>query len=214
MKISKNLLCEILIRDFSIKYLNLEEPFDLQDIMKLDITRFPSEISSDEIYTLSDIRYCMRELKLINSFSHIRIDEYKGIDSKEIISYNKIDGLKITLYDIIFSLPITGYHIKRCKNCGNYFITNNRNTSYCDRINKFGECCSVVGSSHLFQQKMEEDEALKLYTRAYKTHHARLRKKKMTQEDFYDWCSNAKRNLDKVRKGELDISIFKEWLKK
>ncbi len=61
---------------------------------------------------------------------------------------------------------------------------------------------------------MDNEEELKIYNRAYKTHHARLRNKKMNSHEFETWTHEAKDRLEKVRAGELDIAAFKEWLKK
>ena len=64
---------------------------------------------------------------------------------------------------------------------------------------------------------MENEEALKIYTRAYKTHFARMKTttaKKMTKEEFLDWAAEANEKLEKVRSGELTLSYFQDWLKK
>lgn len=126
----------------------------------------------------------------------------------------EIKSLHELLYLEILSMIQAGTMIRKCKNCGKYFIIDNRKTVYCDRIDESGMCCSAVGSKRSFQQKVDQDEALKIYTRAYKTHHARVRKNIMSQEAFRIWRSEAKANLEKTRNGELDISAFQEWLKK
>lgn len=142
------------------------------------------------------------------------IEYARAITATTIYRKHIITNLYQLLYLEIVAMIESHIMIRKCKNCGKYFVVNNRKTVYCDRIDDSGACCSAIGSNRTFQQKLAEDEALKLYTRAYKTHFARVRKKKMTQEDFSDWCSNAKGNLNKVRRGELAISTFQEWLKK
>ena len=104
--------------------------------------------------------------------------------------------------------------IRKCKNCGKYFVVTNRNTAYCDRIDDSGEHCSAVGPSREFQKKMKEDEALKIYTRAYKTHFARVKKGTMEKDAFTEWCKEAKERLEQARAGKLDVPTFQEWLKK
>ena len=142
------------------------------------------------------------------------IEYAKTITTTTIYRKHEINNLYQLLFLETIAMIESNTMIRKCKNCGKYFIVNNRKIVYCDRINESGTYCSAVGSNLSFQQKLEEDEALKIYTRAYKTHFARVRKKKMTPEDFSDWCSNAKKNLNKVRQGELAISAFQEWLKK
>ena len=103
--------------------------------------------------------------------------------------------------------------IKKCKNCGKYFVVNDRKKAYCDRVYESGKTCSAIGSKRSFQKKMEKEPALNLYNRAYKTHHARIRNKKMSMENFSIWSKEAKEKLDDVRSGKLDIEAFQKWLK-
>lgn len=125
----------------------------------------------------------------------------------------EIDTLFQLLYLEIVSMVNANVMIRKCKNCGKYFVVSNRKIAYCDRIYTSGKRCSSIGSSRSFQQKLKEDEALNIYTRAYKTHHARVKKEKMSQSDFTEWCDEAKTKLEKARTGELDIADFQKWLK-
>ena len=104
--------------------------------------------------------------------------------------------------------------VRKCRHCGKYFVVANRRIAYCDRVDEAGVRCSAVGSQQSFQKKMESDEALLIYNRAYKTHHARVRKGTMSKEDFELWYSEAKERMERARAGELDIAQFQEWLKK
>ena len=142
------------------------------------------------------------------------IEYVNNIKTTKVYEVYEINSLHELLHLEIISMIQAGTMIRKCKNCGKYFIVDNRKIVYCDRIDESGACCSAVGSKRAFQQKVDQDEALKIYTRAYKTHHARVRKKKLSQEDFSIWCDEAKVNLEKARIGELDISTFQEWLKK
>lgn len=143
------------------------------------------------------------------------VENAKSITTTAVVHEKyEIDNLKQLLYLEVISMIKSNIMIRKCKNCGKYFIVNNRKTVYCNRIDEHGMCCSAVGPNRSFQQKLKEDEALKIYTRAYKTHFARFRKKTMTQEDFSNWCADAKRKLNEVRSETLDIAAFQEWLKK
>lgn len=126
----------------------------------------------------------------------------------------EIDDLRQLVYLEALTMIQAGTMVKRCKRCGKYFIVTNRNVAYCDRIDESGLRCSVVGPGESFQKKMEADEALQIYNRAYKTHHARVRKGTMSQENFDEWRKNAKIKLEQTRTGELDIASFQVWLKK
>lgn len=161
-----------------------------------------------------DIRRNGIPANLMKNFNDA-VENAKSITTTAIV-YEKyeISDLKQLLYLEVISMIKSNIMIRKCKNCGKYFVTNNRKTVYCNRIDEYGMCCAAVGPNRSFQQKLKEDEALKIYTRAYKTHFARVRKKKMAQEDFSNWCTDAKKKLNEVRSGTLDIAAFQEWLKK
>ena len=125
----------------------------------------------------------------------------------------EVDDLRQLAYLEILLMIQEDTMIKKCKRCGKYFVVTNRNVAYCERVDESGVRCSEVGSHQNFQKKMASDEALQIYNRAYKTHHARVRKGAMSKEDFRLWYKEAKAKLEQVRAGELDIDNFQRWLK-
>ena len=145
---------------------------------------------------------------------NLAINYAKTITSNKIYEEYEINNLHELLYLEILSMIQSGTMIRKCKNCGKYFTVRNRKIMYCDRINESGKSCSYIGSQNTFQKKLEQDEALKIYNRAYKTHYARLNHKKVTYEEHNMWVNEAKIKLEKTRNGELDISQFQQWLKK
>lgn len=144
----------------------------------------------------------------------LAIKAAKEIETVQISEEYEICSLMQLLYMEIMSMIQADTMIRKCRNCGKYFVVSNRKTAYCDRIDKSGERCSAIGPSRNFQKKMGEEEALKIYTRAYKTHFARTKKGKMDKDTFSEWCNEAKQKLEQARAGELDIASFQEWLKK
>lgn len=126
----------------------------------------------------------------------------------------RINSLRQLLYLEVWSMLQDKVMIRKCRHCGKYFVVDNRKTAYCDRVDESGVRCSAVGSQQSFQKKMASDEALLIYNRAYKTHHARVRKGTMSKEDFQLWYTEAKERMKRARAGELDIAQFQEWLKK
>lgn len=104
--------------------------------------------------------------------------------------------------------------VRKCKNCNKYFIITDRKQAYCSRTDKSGKSCDGIGSKRTFQKKLADDEPLRLYNRAYKTHHARRTNRKMDQNEFEQWSAEAKSKLNDVRSGLLDLTTYQEWLKK
>jgi len=123
-----------------------------------------------------------------------------------------------TLYQLLFleleQLIKTGTIVKRCRLCDRHFITTNKNTDYCNNI-KEGESlpCSEIGSTRTFLKKLDDEPALKIYNRAYKTHYARKTNGLMTPEQFEIWRDEAKDKLEAVRSGDLNIEEYERWLK-
>lgn len=137
-----------------------------------------------------------------------------GIPQAKIYGEYEINSLRQLLTLEVLQMIQAGEIIRKCKNCCKYFVIKNNKIIYCNRIDKSGQICSDVGATRAFREKMGQDEALKIYTRAYKTHFARVTKGKMTQQELDDWRKEAKAMLKQVRRGELDIETFKSWLKK
>ena len=179
----------------------------------------------NNMHNLYDMIQPLFELKNLNAVydgipaykkdSLVSAIEYtKTITSaKDIYEEYEINNLHELLYLEILSMIQNGTMIRKCKNCGKYFVVTNRKTAYCDRIDNSGMYCSAVGSKKNFQKKMEKEEALKIYNRAYKTHHARVRNKNMSPDEFSLWCTTARNKLEDVRNGYLDIDEFEKWLK-
>ena len=122
------------------------------------------------------------------------------------------DLLKYEVYGMIQAEK----RIKRCKNCGRYFVIDKGNVEYCDRI-AAGETkpCSEIGKSRTYEQKIAKGgTAMALYRKAYKTHFARIRSGTMTREEFDTWKNEATAKRQEVECGTLELEIYAAWLKK
>lgn len=105
--------------------------------------------------------------------------------------------------------------MKVCKSCGRYFaVTGYANTEYCDReFQNSGKTCKEVGAVRLLQNKLSTDPVHKAYSRAYKTHFARIKYRKTTKEEFTIWSEMARAMRDKTLAGEMSLADFEHWLK-
>ena len=105
--------------------------------------------------------------------------------------------------------------VKRCKNCGQYFITERSNIDYCQRILP-GEIqtCYVIGPKRVFNKNLAADLPRGLYSKAYKKYQARLRRQGITEEEWESWKEQAKQMLDDVQNGRISIDAYTEWMEK
>lgn len=110
--------------------------------------------------------------------------------------------------------------IKRCKNCGKYFIQKqNYNNDYCNRkYNQKGQTCKDIGASLQYKNKINNNPILKEYERAYKRYYARVTNNKMSTEDFRLWTEEASKKRDcisaeyKIHPSDQLIADFKHYL--
>lgn len=106
-------------------------------------------------------------------------------------------------------------HIKKCKNCGNYFVPLNRSDEqYCYRVQPNGKMCRELD----YESKINADELLTIYRTAYKTHNARKRRnlnnRTNAEQEFREWVTFAKRLLERAKAGELSVDEFQDLIKK
>ena len=127
-----------------------------------------------------------------------------------------LDTLEDLLKYEVYGMIQAEKRIKRCKNCGRYFVVDKSNMEYCDRI-AAGETkpCSEIGKSRTYEQKIAKGgTAMALYRKAYKTHFARIRSGTMTREQFDAWKDEATAKRQDVETGTLDMDEYAPWLKK
>ena len=105
--------------------------------------------------------------------------------------------------------------IKRCKNCGRYFIPEKISIDYCHRILP-GETqsCYEIGPKRVFNKLLAADLPRNLYSKAYKKYQARLRRKVITEDEFNPWRENAKEYLENVQHGLISTEEYTEWMQK
>ena len=86
--------------------------------------------------------------------------------------------------------------IKKCKNCGKYFVLKgDYSTDYCDRIpdgEKF--TCKKLAAMKARKKKVQDNPILK-YEKAYKRMYAHLSNHKISNEDFRLWAEAAANNV-------------------
>ena len=104
---------------------------------------------------------------------------------------------------------------KTCRSCGRYFPnTVHGNSEYCERIFQgTDKTCKEIGSVKVYQAKVEENPEYKLYNRAYKSHFARIKYKRMTKEQFKDWAVQARKFRDEVSEGKMRLEEYERWCK-
>lgn len=99
-----------------------------------------------------------------------------------------------------------GVTVKRCKNCGKYFIPTSRSDEiYCDNLYKTsGRTCKQVG----YENKVLNNEILREYRKIYKTQNARKQRNShipQIAERFKAWTEFARKQLESCQNGEQSL---------
>ena len=140
-------------------------------------------------------------------------------DEQQLQKYAELHYEKLNKYqtDITRNYKIVGTinidinkNIKQCQNCGKYFSPKRSDQKYCQNIFKGNRTCKQIG----YENKIKDNEIIKAYRTAYKTHHAMIRNNKMNNFEFGYWVLNAKEMKNAVINGKITIEEFKQWLKK
>lgn len=106
-----------------------------------------------------------------------------------------INNIAQLMYHEFMNMIMQGHSLRRCKNCGKYFVQyGDRIVDYCDEIPE-GESkpCSVIGSSRQFTASLKDDLIKQTYTRVYKKYVARRRAQAITDAQFAAWSAEAKK---------------------
>ncbi len=103
--------------------------------------------------------------------------------------------------------------IRKCKNCGRYFIfKGNYQTEYCDRVPEgASQSCQSIGATAKYAQKIKDNPALAIFNRAYKRFHARVKVGTVKPDAFKKWKYEAVVMRDMCLRGELAAEEFEAW---
>ena len=150
------------------------------------------------------------EKQLLNSFN-------ENTMLVSMIDTHKSDDLSAICYVILEELVKTGnYPIKKCQNCGMYFIPNSRlDEVYCDYPKSDGKTCKEKGATKAYNERLKQNKALAEYRRQYQVKSmalSRNRGNKQMKNDFEKWKKNAKIQVYKLKRGLLTEDEVYEWL--
>ena len=151
-------------------------------------------------------------LTMLKSITNIQV----RIDFSKTTSYNFLyetrDIYSLLAIDIKM-IKDKSIIIKKCANCGKYFIPSNRSDEiYCDNVFRSGKTCKQVG----YEEKEKKDPFKSLYTKARKTQHARIHrnienKPNYKEAHYIPWRTAAEKARD-YYKSINDLDGFQKWI--
>lgn len=154
----------------------------------------------------------MHELKNVQLKKIMHIATY----DTEHFSYKRtIDACSASLFEILKA----GLTIKKCRNCGKYFIPFNRSdTMFCDRITPQNKekTCKEYNSQNLYYEKLKADETKSIQRKIYQQKQMLSRRNPDIieyKEAFEQFKIQSKQWKTDVKNGIKTETEFLEWLK-
>lgn len=144
----------------------------------------------------------------------------KYVDDDKLSPYcfscnNIIQSFIVELFEIATTENI---EIKRCKNCGKYFVPDSRsNEIYCSNIYENGKTCKEVGHFRTQQRLMKADDDLRIYRNVYQKLLLRTRRNPDNSQYEKECQQFKEKNLElkeKINNGEITQEEYMKWLNK
>ena len=133
------------------------------------------------------------------------------------IDTHQSDDLSAICYAVLEELvKTTNNPIKKCQNCGMYFIPNSRlDEIYCDYPKANDKTCREQGAVQAYNERLKQNKALAEYRRLYQLKSmavGRNKDNKQMKKDFDKWKKDAKDRVNKLKHGVLTEDEVYEWL--
>lgn len=152
----------------------------------------------------------MNEIELLN---HLK-------DNAMLVSMNDMhqsNDLSAICYAVLEELVKTPNNpIKKCQNCGMYFIPSSRlDEIYCDYPKENGKTCREQGAFQAYNERLKQNKALAEYRRLYQQKSMAVGRNKddeQMKKDFEKWKKAAKDKVNKLKLGVLTEDEVYEWL--
>ena len=132
---------------------------------------------------------------------------------------HKSTDLSSICYAILDELSKTpNYPIKKCQNCGMYFIpTSKVDEIYCDYPKENSKSCRDLGAFQSYTERLKQNKAMGEYRRTYQQKFMQVRKDKENKElveEFETWKKQAKEKINLMKKGKLTENEVYNWILK
>lgn len=203
---------------------NLEEIKDLTPLQRFQVMT-NSDVSSKSLKKIDNdkVRINLSAFEILRDYSNypMRQNETQRIVSKANVSSSYF----IECTDIIQALLIElleiaklNIEIKKCRNCGKFFVPNNRSDEiYCSNIYENGKTCKEIGHFKVQQKLIQENDDLRIYRNVYQKLLLRTRRnpsntKYAREFEFFKDDNNKWR--ENISKGKCTEKEYVDWLKK
>ncbi len=162
--------------------------------------------------------YSNKNLELSHLNDKQLLDSFKNNTMLvSMIDTHQSNDLSAICYAVLEELvKTTNNPIKKCQNCGMYFIPNSRlDEIYCDYPKLDGKTCRDKGAFQAYNERLKQNKALAEYRRLYQLKSmavGRNKDNKQMKKDFDKWKKDAKDKVNKLKHRILTEDEVYEWL--
>ena len=127
---------------------------------------------------------------------------------------HKSNDLSSICYAVLGKLVKTpNYPIKKCQNCGMYFIPNAKTDEiYCDYPKENSKPCRDLGAFQSYTQRLKDNKAMGEYRKKYQKLFMQVKKNKELSAEFETWKKQAKEKINDMKKGKLTEDEVYTWI--
>lgn len=202
---------------------DLEELGNLLPSQRLYILRDSKKESQvKKLYDSNNLKLSLNNFGDFAEFSITQEDDAqeiaKNVKTEYLNTYcfESNDVIQSFIIELFEMTEIENTAIKKCKNCGKYFIPENRSDElYCSNIYENNKTCKEVGPFRVKQRLMENDNDLKVYRNVYQKLLLRTRRNPLNSEYEKDFLEFKKKNSElkeQIDKGDLTQEEYMKWL--
>ena len=177
-------------------------------------------------------RFIDNRISMPQGFSFRTISNIKGSTEKDLIDFFKStssldvepdyssnnENIYGILYITLFQFVLNNkYFIKKCKNCGKYFITDNPRINYCNNLFKDKQTCRDIGNQIAQKIKQENELVYGKYRKIYAKKAMLVKRNpdiEVYKSDYENWKKEAKKFMDAIRNEHKTYEEFDRWLDK
>lgn len=220
---SQCIYLDTLIHDFELIYYFVNNLDKLKEDFYFRAFEIPRETISCVIQNGYKIRVLETPNELITGSvrERVTIEDKFNKDIQYLTSYHieKISDLFNIYRKFIVDKRIT---IKKCKNCGKYFIPESRTDEvYCNRISpqNHNKTCKEYGAKKTYREEIKSTPIKYEHNKISQFYRMRINRAKeqsektLYEKQFNTYKENYQKKKEQYKSGRLNETTFVEWIK-
>ena len=203
---------------------NLEEIKDLTPLQRFQVmTNSDFRSKSLEKIDNNKVKINLSAFEILRDYSNypMRQDETQRIVSKANVNssyFIECTDIIQTLLIELLEIAKLNIEIKKCRNCGKFFVPDNRSDEiYCSNIYENGKTCKEIGHFKVQQKLIQENDDLRIYRNVYQKLLLRTRRNPSNTKyarEFEIFKDDNNKWKENISKGVSTEKEYIEWLKK